>query len=194
MFAEGVAAIMTNFSEDQIHRPLFEEPTDAIEREDAWVEPLGFLVGGLANMSRQQLADQYFDAASVLTQLILSHQWEDYRLANPALFLYRHALELLVKAVMRGTKTGHHNLDKLADDLVTFVKREFDTDVPDWIIARLKELAKIDPGSTAFRYNENRNVPVDGEFHVDLHHLQHVMNALKTALSGFLDPEYFRYY
>jgi len=126
---------MTNFSEDQIHRPLFEEPTDAIEREDAWVEPLGFLVGGLANMSPQQLADQYFDAASVLTQLILSHQWEDYRLANPALFLYRHALELLVKAVMRGTKTRHHNLDKLADDLVTFVKREFDTDVPDWIIA-----------------------------------------------------------
>ena len=46
MFAEGVAAIMTNFSEDQIHRPLFEEPTDAIEREDAWDEPLGFLVGG----------------------------------------------------------------------------------------------------------------------------------------------------
>jgi len=134
MFAEGVAAIMTNFSEDQIHRPLFEEPTDAIEREDAWVEPLGFLVGGLANMSPQQLADQYFDAASVLTQLILSHQWEDYRLANPALFLYRHALELLVKAIMLETKTGH-KLDELADDLVTFVKREFDTDVPDWIIA-----------------------------------------------------------
>jgi len=190
---------MTNFSKDQIHRPLFEEPTDVIEREDAWDEPLGFLVGGMANMSPQQLAEQYFDAASVLIQLILDHQWEDYRLANPALFLYRHALELLVKAVMRERKTGH-NLDKLANDLVTFVKREFHTDVPDWIIARLKELAKIDPGSTAFRYNENKDettkeyVPVDGEFHVDLHHLQHVMNALKIALSGFLDPDYFRNY
>ena len=189
---------MTNFSEDQIHRPLFEEPTDAIERGDAWEEPLGFLVGGWANMSLQQLAEQYFDAANVLTQLILSHQLEDYRLANPALFLYRHALELLVKAVMRGTKTGH-DPDKLADDLVAFVKREFDTDVPDWIIARLKELAKIDPGSTAFRYSENRDetskkyVPVDGEFHVDLRHLQRVMNALKTALSDLLDPGYFDY-
>jgi hypothetical protein len=64
---------------------------------------------------------------------------------------------------------------------------------------RLKELAKIDPGSTAFRYSENRDetskkyVPVDGEFHVDLRHLQRVMNALKTALSDFLDPGYFDY-
>jgi hypothetical protein len=183
---------MTNFSEDQMHRPLFEEPTDAIERADAWDEPLGFLVGGMANMSPQQLAEQYFDAASALMQIIQKHQWEDYRLANPALFLYRHAIELLVKAVVGGmAKT--HNLDKLADDLGAFVKREFDTDVPGWITVRIKELAKIDPGSTAFRYSVNwdktakKDMPVDGEFHVDLLHLQRVMNALKTALYGILD-------
>ena len=59
---------MTNFSEDQMHRPLCEEPTDAIERVDAWDEPLGFLVGGMANMSPQQLAEQYFDAATLLME------------------------------------------------------------------------------------------------------------------------------
>jgi len=183
---------MTNFSEDQMHRPLFEEPTDEIERRDAWEEPLGFLVGGIANTSLQQLGEQYFDAATLLMEHIQNRKWEDYRLANPTLFLYRHSIELLLKAAMGGTAKTH-SLDQLADAFVAFVKREFDTDVPSWITVRIKELAKIDPDSTAFRYSENwdktakRDIPVDGEFHVDLLHLQRVMNALKTALYGLLD-------
>ncbi len=183
---------MTNFSEDQMYRPLFEEPTDDIERVDAWEGPLGFLVGGMANLSLQQLAEQYFDAAFLLTELIQNHRWEDYRLANPTLFLYRHSIELLLKAAL-GETAKTHSLDELADDLVAVVKREFDTDVPNWITARIKELAKIDPGSTAFRYSENwdktarKGIPVDGEFHVDLLHLQRAMDTLKTALDGLLN-------
>jgi hypothetical protein len=77
---------MADFSEDQMHRPLFEEPTDDIERVDAWEGPLGFLIGGMANMSLRQLGEQYFDAATLLTEIIQSHKWEDYRLANPTFF------------------------------------------------------------------------------------------------------------
>jgi hypothetical protein len=189
---EGVILTMTNFSEDQMHRPLFEEPTDDIERVDGWEEPRGFLVGGMANMSLQQLGEQYFDAAVLLTEVIQKHQWEDYRLANPTLFLYRHSIELLLKAVM-GETAKTHNLDELVDAFVAFVKREYGRDVPNWITARIKELAKIDPGSTAFRYSENwdkaakKDIPVDGEFHVDLLHLQRAMNALKSALYGLFD-------
>ncbi len=123
---------MTHFSEDQMHRPLFEEPTEDIERVDAWEEPLGFMIGGMANTSLQQLGEQYFDAAILLTEIIQNHQWEDYRLANPTLFLYRHSIELLLKAAMGGTAKTH-SLDELADAFVAFVKREFDTDVPSWI-------------------------------------------------------------
>jgi len=182
---------MTGFFEDQVHRPLFEEPTDDIERADAWEEPLGFLVGGMANMSLEQLGEQYFEAANVLLETIRKHQWEDYRLANPALFLYRHSIELLLKAAMRGT-AKNHDLDRLADDFVVFVKSEFGKDVPSWITARIKEFAKIDPRSTAFRYSEtldktaNKHRAVDGEFFVDLRHLQRAMNALKAALSDVL--------
>jgi hypothetical protein len=146
----------------------------------------------MANTSLQQLGEQYFDAAILLTEIIQNHKWEDYRPSNPTLFLYRHSIELLLKAAMGGTAKTH-SLDELADAFVAFVKREFDTDVPCWITFRIKELAKIDPGSTAFRHSENWNKtakkdkPVDGEFHVDLLHLQRVMNALKTALYGLLD-------
>ncbi len=183
---------MSNISEDQMHHPLFEEPTDDLERGDAWEEPLGFLIGGMANTSLQQLAEQYFDAALVLTDIIQNHQWEDYRLANPTLFLYHHSIELLLKAII-GRTVKTHSLNELADAFVAFIKREYDTDVPAWVTVQIQELAKIDPGSTAFRYNKNwdkttkKDKAVDGEFHVDLLHLQHVMNALKIALTGFLD-------
>jgi|SRR5882762_6635186 len=184
---------MTSFSEDQMRRPLFEELTDDHERIDAWEEPLGFLVGGMANMKPQDLAEQYFDAASLLTNIIQNRDYEDYRLTNPTLFLYRHVIELLLKAAISPTAPKEHRLDILADKFVTSIKDEFDADVPDWIVTRIKELAKIDPGSTAFRYNENwdktakKDIPVDGEFHVNLRHLQSTMKALYTALTGAID-------
>jgi hypothetical protein len=36
---------MTVFSDEQMHRPLFEEPTAGIERRDALEKPYGFLAG-----------------------------------------------------------------------------------------------------------------------------------------------------
>lgn len=182
---------MSTLSEDEMLRPLFEEPTDDIEREDAWDEPLGFLVGGMANTSLWRLGEQYFDAAFVLTESIRHHQSEDYRLANPTLFLYRHAIELLLKAAMQGT-TKTHRLEELANAFIAYANREFAVDVPKWITSYIKELAMIDPGSTAFRFSENRDkttkqdCAMDGEFHVNLYHLQRVMGALESYLFDML--------
>lgn len=37
------------------------------------------------------------EAAYVLTESIKKGDWEDYRLANPGLFLYWHSIELFLK-------------------------------------------------------------------------------------------------
>jgi hypothetical protein len=72
------------------------------------------------------------------------------------------------------------------------VKREFDADVPSWIVSRMRELGAIDPNSTAFRYSQNfdktseNRRPVDGEYHVDLLHLQSAMRALNSAIVGVI--------
>ena len=159
---------MTGFSNDQMHRPLFEEPTAGIERRDASEKPYGFLVGGGANLSLQHLGQQYYDAACLLVESIKYQDWEDYRLANPVLYFYRHSVELFLKAAM-GEATKTHSLDRLADEFAAFVKQRFDADVPEWIVARMKELGSIDPNSTAFRYGQNydrtarRDLPVDGD-------------------------------
>lgn len=178
---------MTGFTEEQMHRPLFEQPTAALARPDKWSEPLGFLVGGAANQRYQHLGQQYYDAAYHLIESVKNQDVADCDVANPILYLYRHSVELFLKAIMQGAAKTH-SLDTLAEEYRAFMKKEFGADCSDWIIARMKELGAIDPNSIAFRYNMNYNkasksdVPVDGEFHVNLHHLKLAMTALNVAL------------
>jgi len=182
---------MTVFSDEQMHRPLFEEPTPAIERRDTRDKPHGFLVGGGANLSRQHLGQQYYDAAHLLVESIKHQDWEGSPLANPVLYLYRHSVELFLKAAM-GEAAKTHSLDRLADEFAAFVKKRFDADVPEWIVARMRELGTIDPNSTAFRYSQNydksarRDVPIGREYHIDLLHLESAMMALNVALVGVI--------
>ena len=174
-----------------MYRPLFEEPSDSVQRVDPSEGPPGFLVGGLANLELQQLGQQYFDAAYLLTESIRLGEWEDHRLGNPVLYLFRHSIELFLKAALGGSAKTH-NLADLARQFRAFVKEEFDNELPDWISSRLNELAAIDPNSTAFRYSQNyersskTDVPVEGEFHIDVAHLQSAMMALNSAIVGLI--------
>jgi hypothetical protein len=79
-------------------------------------------------------------------------------------------------------------LTGLTDSFVKMVKDKFRQDVPAWIVRRMKELAAIDPNSTAFRYGnygapiDAGDVPIEFEAYVSLSHLQAAMLALNTAL------------
>ena len=129
------------------------------------------------------------DAAYLLSETIRIGEWENRCLAYPILYLYRHSIEVLLKSAL-GTAAKTHDLDTLCGEFRALIKAEFDADLPNWIISRLRELSEIDPSSTAFRYSQNfdrttkRDVSVHGEFHVDLSHLQSAMTALNTALVG----------
>jgi hypothetical protein len=170
-------------------KPLFIETPDDIGRLDPFDGPPGFLLGPWGPPSKLDLAEQYFDAANQLVERIKRQECEDYRLVYPVLFLYRHCLELVLKASMNH-KSSHHKLRNLADDYAQYVKKHYQQDVPRWIISRLKEMAAIDPGSMAFRYAEDRYngnkacSPVDGDIYVEVCHLQKVMNALFGALNN----------
>lgn len=184
---------MTVFTDEQMHRPLFEEPTEELERPNEWSEPLGFMVGGMANQEYQYLGQQYFDAACHLVNCIKNRDVADCDVANPVLYLYRHSIELFLKAILQdAAKT--HSLDTLAEEYRAFVKEVSGADCPEWIVTRMKELGTVDPKSTAFRYSMNydrrtrRDQPVEGEFHVDLHHLESAMTALNIALAGTIAP------
>lgn len=177
------------FTEEAMTRPLFQEPTSEIEREDPFSGPQGFMLGGMSQATMASLAEEYFDAANLIVETIRRGDWEDYKLANAALFLYRHSAELILKAAL-GQYERTHDLSRLADSFAAMVKERYGQEVPAWIIHRVKELAAIDPGSTAFRYGryfdplERPGAPLNDEIYVDLRHLQSAMMALNTALVG----------
>jgi len=178
------------FTKDAMSRPLFEEPGDHIVRDDPFSGPQGFMVGDEFIPTRIEMAQQYFDAAHMLLESIKRGDWEDYKLVNPALFLYRHSLELLVKGLL-GSAPKTHDLAALADELSQAYFDRWQRPVPGWIIERLKEMAAIDPGSTAFRYGENYDralkadvPPVPSAMYVSLPHLQRAMLTLNAALRG----------
>lgn len=171
--------------------PLFRDAGEDDQREDGYSEPHGFLIGGMIAVERVELADQYLKAADLLVASIRKKHVGDFEIAYPVLFLYRHALEVLIKHFI-GREVNHHRLDALADDLVGFVRDHHGEDVPSWIVNRLREIARIDPTSEAFRYGEDRYMskdrsPVPYETYIRVGELHDVMNALYAALRRAAD-------
>lgn len=169
--------------------PLFVELSEEHQREDALSGPHGFVFGGMFLPNKLDMAEQYLHAANVLVDTIRCQKEEDFRLANPVLFLYRHAIELLLKGML-GSGSTHHKIDVLGADLKVLIRNRYQENMPAWIIDRLNELAAIDPNSMAFRYAEDKYrgskqlTPVEGEVYVGAKHLQETMNALFSALLG----------
>ena len=175
------------FTEEATKRPLFEELTGDHAREDEWTGPHGFAIGGMMQADAASLAEEYFVAANELVDAIKEKRIADYRVGNAALFLYRHSCELVLKAALPASKRTH-DLIGLTSRFVEMVKEQYGQDVPPWIVRRMRELAAIDPNSTAFRYG-NYSAPIDAgdspiefEAYVSLTHLQAAMLALNTAL------------
>ena len=164
-------------------QPLFVEPSEECEREDPLIGPQGFMFDGMSCPTRLELAQQFYDSAEILVETIKRGDVYDYDIANPVLYLYRHSIELVLKAIIGG-KIKHHKLDQLAKDFEQYIGQKYDEKVPRWIIRRLNEFADVDPGSTAFRYAEGLSGDFGGEVYVGLIHLQKSMKALYTALTG----------
>lgn len=180
---------MASNRNETIRNQLFTEIPDDIGRLDPWDGPAGFLLGPWGPPSKLDLVEQYFDAANQLIERIKRKDCEDYRLAYPVLFLYRHCLELVLKASIK-TKSRHHKLNNLVEDYVGHIKERYQQDVPDWIVNRIKEFACIDPNSMAFRYAEDKyegNIactPIDGDTYVDVNNLHRTMQELYQTLSS----------
>lgn len=175
------------FTEEAMSRPLFEELTGVHEREDEWSGPHGFAIGGMMQADAASLAEEYFAAANELADAIMEKRVADYRIGNAALFLYRHSCELILKAALPRAKRNH-DLIGLTNSFVAMVKEKYNEDVPLWIARRMRELAAIDPKSTAFRYGAYKapidaaDRPIEFEAYVSVPHLKAAMLALNTAL------------
>ena len=135
----------------------------------------------------------YKRAGDILIRNAMSERYDRDSLIFPALFNYRHYVELALKAIIEdhGAIAGVSLTSKnhrLPDLWKLFVKiaTEFGNDCSDSAAKAvghcIDELASIDAGSTAFRYarNQKGSIPSLPTCGIDLVRLHDVMNGMQN--------------
>lgn len=156
-----------------LHTPLFQEPPD--ELDETWRH--GVLLGGMAERRWADVAHSYKLAADELVEKALK-SGEPHELDYPILFLYRHSIEVYLKAMLKDPP-GHHDIERLTE----LLEKQHAGKIQGWVRDRLRDFHRIDGISDVFRYAGG---PAEGELWLDLHHLKVVMGRLCTAFEPYL--------
>lgn len=134
------------------------------------------------------VADAYWHAADELIEPALG-SGEAWRFMYPILFLFRHALEIYLKAILRLENLNHARGPMVAELNQRLTVTAGQRLHPD-IFSDLEALARIDPTGTSFRYTTIRGkhgltwVPLEGEYWVPLENLRRRMAVIVAALKS----------
>jgi len=158
----------------RLHSPLFQEPSD--DMDETWQH--GTLIGGMACRDLRQVARAYKPAADELLKQARSKH-DPHELDYPILFLYRHTVELYLKASLdHPPKT--HDLSRL----IQLLEVESGKKIAGWVNDRLWDLQQIDKTASLFRYADP---PEGGELWIDFHQLQTVIDKMVQAFEEYID-------
>lgn len=165
-------------------RPIF-DGAPAEEIDETWTQ--GAYVGGMVAANEDAgIAESYLAAADELVE----HGVRDdalHEFVLPALFLYRHALELRLKFAVRPTKPNH-DLAALARELDRLLRAKGSEGLPPNAVARIEEIGTRDPRADAFRFTEKlvkgkaAGMHLPEEVWVDVAYLKRVMHWLDDGL------------
>jgi hypothetical protein len=125
------------------------------------------------------LAKSYKLAGDRLIESSLEND-EPRDLYAPAIFNYRHAIELYIKAII-GKHKQTHNLVTLLEKLKTYLKEEFSTDLPEWLENIIVTFHDFDPYGTTLRYGGNSSME---EMFINFNHLKSLMGLLAKAFQN----------
>ncbi|MBS1511021.1 MAG: hypothetical protein JST86_09280 [Bacteroidetes bacterium] len=101
---------------------------------------------------------------------------EERELFQPAVYNYRHATELYIKAII-GEEISH-DLKDLMKKLKVFLINEFNALPPEWFENIIEAFNDSDPKGTAFRYG--LTIPKD-ELYADMSHIKTLMNWVSES-------------
>lgn len=172
---------------DILATPLFSEDWERAQRPDEWSFPKGIARDGMVELSMdtRSLGDQYFEAAKAIISLVMKNEVPDYTVSYPILYLYRHAIELFLKAAIEKKsgkpyrwpkgKTGHEL------DLIVQSAPHLSAEAR----SRILELHAIDPKSTHLRFGCT-GIP-GPEGWAEMTEFRDSMRALHTHLIGLID-------
>lgn len=156
--------------------PFFIEPPEDIDEN--WKH--GVVFSGLAKFADTfYLANSFKLAGDRIVESALKEK-EAWELFCPAVYNYRHAIELYMKAI-----TGHyedrHNLIRLYRKLEKLLKKDFNETPPKWFYSVIVAFADFDPGGTTFRYGGDVG---DNEVFVDFRQLKRLMGWMAQSFQN----------
>lgn len=163
----------------RLHSPVFQDVPDEID--ETWQH--GALIGGMAMHDWIQVARSYKMAADELVKQALA-QFEPREIDYPIFFLYRHSIELYLKAMLQMLKVNpptHHYIANLVGEL----DKRVGSKLGGWIKDRLMDFDRIDKKSNMFRYPDSPD-PKSLELWVCLDQLRVVMDNLTKAFDGHI--------
>lgn len=160
----------------RLHSPLFQNPSD--EMDESWQH--GTIIGGMACRDLPQVARAYKLAADELLEQALT-KYEPHELDYPVLFLYRHTVEVYLKAAL-DNPPEHHDLSQL----IQLLEAESRKRIAGWVRDRLWDFHRIDKMAALFRYADP---PEEGELWIDFHQLRAVINKLVQAIEQYIEQK-----
>jgi len=151
----------------------------------------GAIIGGMCGYDNESLAESYFLSADLLIKKVLQAAEPAREYLYPILFLYRHGLELYLKAITKPEKLNH-SIGSLFELFCTYILKEHNQKVPAWVTKPISQFAEFDPESDLFRYQKTKNpkrserLANEGEFWVDLPLLMEQMANLDVVFRKVL--------
>jgi hypothetical protein len=148
--------------------PLFRDMPEDID--ETW---RGIVFGGEFELGDLfSMADSFRLAGDRLVNIAWGNH-EERELFQPAIYNYRHATELYIKAVIG--EEINHDLYGLFEKLKANLKAEFDTIPPEWFENIITAFHESDPKGTTFRYGDLLS---KNELFVDIIHVKKLMSWL----------------
>lgn len=102
--------------------------------------------------------------------------YEERELFQPAMFNYRHATELYIKAIIG--EEINHDLQDLTKKLKKILMSELNAALPMWFENIIEAFHYSDPQSTTFRYGKNFH---EDESFADMGHIKTLMDWMSEA-------------
>ena len=156
--------------------PFFSEVTDSMD--ESWKH--GVLFGGLAEIGDMFfLANSYKFAGDTLIEAALRDE-QAWELFCPAVYNYRHAIELYLKA-LTGDDKKKHDLKRLYIIFEKMMIDQFNSGIPDWFKNLIDAIGEFDPAGTTFRYGGNLN---RDEVFIDFIQLKKLMCSLSHSFQN----------
>jgi hypothetical protein len=131
------------------------------------------------------LAKSYKLAGDRLIEVSLKND-ESRELYAPAIFNYRHAVELYIKAII-GKHKQTHNLLTLLEKLKIYLKEEFNAELPNWLVNIITTFHDFDPYGTTLRYGGNSSME---EMFINFNHLKSLIQLLAKAFQNIRFNQY----